>query len=90
MKWVSSTPFTFTRTHSNPYVYIYIVRHRAAYRSVALVEKGDTRVGYNIISGSERSPLQYPEAIPKPAVMQQQQQQSQSQYPQQYASRRPW
>ena len=46
-----------------------IVRYRAAVRSVDLVVRGDTRVGYNIISGEERKDLVYPKPIPKPASL---------------------
>eukprot|EP00981_Chlorochromonas_danica_P000414 scaffold96_cov167-Ochromonas_danica.AAC.21 len=38
-----------------------MVRYRAGLRSNALVTKGDTRVGYNIISGESRPPLPQPE-----------------------------
>lgn len=47
-----------------------IVRYRAALRSNSLVAKGDTRVGYNIISGDSRSALQYPDPVAKPASLQ--------------------
>jgi hypothetical protein len=43
-----------------------LVRYRAAFRSNQLVQKGDTRVGYNIISGDSREPLRYPDPVPKP------------------------
>jgi hypothetical protein len=43
-----------------------MVRYRAAFRSNQLVQKGDTRVGYNIISGDSREPLRYPDPVPKP------------------------
>lgn len=46
-----------------------MVRYRAALRSNSLVAKGDTRVGYNIISGDSRSPLQYPDPVAKPASL---------------------
>jgi hypothetical protein len=46
-----------------------VVRFKAAMRSASLVEKGDTRVGYNIISGGERPPIRYPQPIQKPTSL---------------------
>ncbi len=51
------------------------MRYRAKMRTNALVVKGDTRVAYNIISGSERPQLNYPDRVPKPHSLAQREEQ---------------
>eukprot|EP01033_Poteriospumella_lacustris_P007789 gene7788-5602_t len=43
-----------------------MVRYRAAVRSNQLVINGDTRAGYNIISGDPREKLRNPDPVPRP------------------------
>jgi len=46
-----------------------MVRYRAQVRTKALVETGDTRVNYNIISGTDREPMRDPTPATKPASL---------------------
>mmetsp|Transcript_33364 Transcript_33364/g.33990 ORF Transcript_33364/g.33990 Transcript_33364/m.33990 type:complete len:228 (-) Transcript_33364:155-838(-) len=46
-----------------------LVRYRAKVRTQNLVTKGDTRVGYNIISGTGRDPMTPPEQVNPPEVI---------------------